>query len=36
MARTHRGGAPVGLAAALQAILAAYSYLGRRMWRAGR
>ena len=25
--------APVGLAAALQALLAAYAYLGRRLWR---
>ena len=36
MTRGYSGSGPVGLAATLQAMLAAYSYLGRRIWRAGR
>ena len=36
MTRVYGGSGLVGLAATLQAVLAAYSYLGRRIWRAGR
>jgi hypothetical protein len=36
MSRGTGPGARGGLAAALQAILAGYSYLGRRLWRVER
>ena len=35
MPTVRRRAAPVGLAAALQALLATYAYLGRRLWGSG-